>query len=320
MDQISRALADRQDLDAVHFVTHGEDGAVKLGSTWLDSGNVDTYAGDIAGWQDALTPEADLLFYGCDLAAGNEGQALIGKLSSLTGADVAASDDLTGSARMGGDWVLEYSKGEIETRVATSPKAPQHWSGVLATFTVTNTNDSGAGSLREAITNANANAEADVINLPAGTYTLTSGELDITSEVTITGAGAGTTIIDGNSDSRVFHLNDSNSTLTLTDLTIQGGDTTGDGGGIFVNDGSAQLIATRVIVTGNNAGNGAGYTTSVPLPSQMWKFRTTAMPGQVKAAVSTIKRWQFSTVLPSAAIGATRVAGSTMTTRPPASP
>ena len=206
VDQISRALADRQDLDAVHFVTHGEDGAVKLGATWLDSGNVDTYAGDIAGWQDALTPEADLLFYGCDLAAGDEGQTLIGKLSSLTGADVAASDDLTGSARMGGDWVLEYSKGEIETRVATSPETPQHWSGVLATFTVTNTNDSGAGSLREAITNANANAEADVINLPAGTYTLTSGELDITSEVTITGAGAGTTIIDGNDAIRVCFI------------------------------------------------------------------------------------------------------------------
>ena len=77
VDQISRALADRQDLDAVHFVTHGEDGAVKLGSTWLDSGNLDSYAGDIAGWRDSLTPEADLLFYGCDLAEGNEGQSLI---------------------------------------------------------------------------------------------------------------------------------------------------------------------------------------------------------------------------------------------------
>ena len=69
VDQISRVLADRQDLDAVHFVTHGDEGAVKLGSTWLDSGNVNAYARDITGWQAALTPEADLLFYGCDLAA-----------------------------------------------------------------------------------------------------------------------------------------------------------------------------------------------------------------------------------------------------------
>ena len=171
---------------------------------------------------------------------------------------MAASDDLTGSARMGGDWVLEYSNGEIETRVVTSPETPQHWSGVLATFTVTTTADGGAGSLRQAITDANGNAEADVINLPAGTYTLTSGELDITSEVTITGAGAGTTIIDGNAADRVFNLPNSASNLTLTDLTVQNGSNNGNGGGILVNNSAAQLTATRVIITGNNAHDGAG--------------------------------------------------------------
>ena len=174
-------------------------------------------------------------------------------MGTLTGADVAASDDLTGSARRGGDWVLEYSKGEIEARVVTSPETPQHWSGVLATFTVTTTADDVAGSLRDAITNANANAEADVINLPAGTYTLSSGDLNITSEVTITGAGAGTTIIDGNDAYRVFMLSNSAANLTLTDLTVQNGSDSSNGGGILVNNSAAQLSATRVIITGNNA-------------------------------------------------------------------
>ena len=171
---------------------------------------------------------------------------------------MAASDDLTGSARMGGDWVLEYSKGEIEARVVTSPETPQHWSGVLATFTVTNTNDSGAGSLRQAIIDANGNAEADVINLPAGTYTLSSGELDITSEVTITGAGAGTTIIDGDAADRVFNLQNSAANLTLTDLTVRNGSNSGNGGGILVGNSAAQLTATRVIITENDANDGAG--------------------------------------------------------------
>ena len=124
VEQISQALADRQDLDAVHFVTHGEDGVVKLGDTWLDSDNVDAYAGDISGWQDALASEADLLFYGCDLAAGEDGRMLLEKLGTLTDADVAASDDLTGSARMGGDWVLEYGKGRDRNRVL--PSVPRH--------------------------------------------------------------------------------------------------------------------------------------------------------------------------------------------------
>ena len=82
VEQISRVLADRQDLDAVHFVTHGEDGVVKLGATWLDSDNIDAYEGDIAGWQESLTPEADLLFYGCDLAAGEDGRMLLDNLGT----------------------------------------------------------------------------------------------------------------------------------------------------------------------------------------------------------------------------------------------
>ena len=43
------------------------------------------------------------------------GGSLLDRLGTLTGADVAASDDLTGSARLGGDWDLEYGNGRIET-------------------------------------------------------------------------------------------------------------------------------------------------------------------------------------------------------------
>ena len=46
------------------------------------------------------TLDADLLLYGCDLAASSEGKALIERLASLTGADVAASSDATGAASL----------------------------------------------------------------------------------------------------------------------------------------------------------------------------------------------------------------------------
>ena len=63
----------------------------------------------------------------------------------------------------------------------------------VATFTVTNINDTGAGSLRQAIATA---ASGDTINFDASlngqTITLTSGELGINKNLTITGPGANT--------------------------------------------------------------------------------------------------------------------------------
>ncbi len=56
----------------------------------------------------------DLLLYRCDVAAGGAGHAFIDDLATATGADVAASTDLTGGASLGGDWVLEAKSGVVE--------------------------------------------------------------------------------------------------------------------------------------------------------------------------------------------------------------
>ena len=162
--QISDYLSQQQGVDAVHIISHGADGEVFLGSSRLNATTLDGYAEAIEGWQRALSSDADLLFYGCNMAAGHQGQDLVNSLTLLTGADVAASEDVTGSVQFGGDWVLEYGKGEIETAVALSPDTQQNWNGVLATFIVNTTNDSGAGSLRQAIIDANALGGTDTIN------------------------------------------------------------------------------------------------------------------------------------------------------------
>ena len=111
IDQISAYLSRQQDVDAVHVISHGADGEVVLGNSRLNAATLDDYAEAIEGWQRALSNDADLLFYGCNLAAGHDGQDLVNSLTLLTGADVAASDDVTGSAQLGGDWVLEYGQG-----------------------------------------------------------------------------------------------------------------------------------------------------------------------------------------------------------------
>ena len=76
-----------------------------------------------------------------------------------------------------------------------------------ATLTVTNTNDSGPGSLREAIASANGTAEADTIQFVAGIsgqITLTTGQLVIASDLEIRGPGARLVTVSGNDASRVF--------------------------------------------------------------------------------------------------------------------
>ena len=95
VEQISNTLASRSDISAIHIISHGNEGEVNLGNTVLTSENLSEYADQLAGWSGALTEDADLLFYGCDLAGNAEGEQFIESISAITGADVAASDDLT---------------------------------------------------------------------------------------------------------------------------------------------------------------------------------------------------------------------------------
>ena len=56
---------------------------------------------------------------------------LVNSLATLTGADVAASEDLTGNAALGGDWDLEYETGQIATPVIISEGLRRDWNITL---------------------------------------------------------------------------------------------------------------------------------------------------------------------------------------------
>ena len=122
-------------------------------------------------------------------------------------------------------------------------------------------------TLRAAIQETNALGGGRTIFVPAGTYTLSiastnedaaaDGDLDITSDIAIVGAGAATTTIDAGSLSRVLHF--SAGTSSISDVTVTGGNAVAedDGAGIFV-DASATVAATNVIVAGNVANDHGG--------------------------------------------------------------
>lgn len=126
------------------------------------------------------------------------------------------------------------------------------------TFTVSNTNDSGPGSLRDAVGMVNAGSGGDTIMIPASStpYVLTSGELAITKAVTINGAGAGSTTISGNHNSRIFNFEDAGPN-TVSGLTLTNGMSSLSGGAIF--DGlSGTLTLNSISATGNTASSLAG--------------------------------------------------------------
>ncbi|NJM45810.1 MAG: DUF4347 domain-containing protein [Alkalinema sp. RU_4_3] len=131
ISQITEVLSHRDDLSAIHIFSHGNEAALNLGDTKLTQKNLANYSSQIQTWKSALNDTADILLYGCDLASGISGQQFINQLSYLTGADVAASDDLTGASILGGDWLLEYTTGSIETTAIQSS-----YSGVLFDLTI----------------------------------------------------------------------------------------------------------------------------------------------------------------------------------------
>ncbi|MCY7274697.1 MAG: DUF4347 domain-containing protein [Phormidesmis sp. CAN_BIN44] len=139
--QITNTLLGRHDISSLHIVSHGEAGGLDFGTGKLNLQNLPEYAAQVQSWSNALTENADLLLYGCDVAQGELGKAFTSILSQLTGADVAASDDLTGSADKGGDWTLEYQTGSIGSALAWQRQTLAHYSGVLAPTRLSNFSD-----------------------------------------------------------------------------------------------------------------------------------------------------------------------------------
>ncbi len=288
--QISNYLNSQQNISAVHIISHGSAGEVVLGDSPLNLSTLDAYAETIESWQNALTDHADLLFYGCNLTSGEAGQSLISSLALLTGADVAASNDVTGSAILGGDWDLEYETGVVDADLIDGSSL-LNWHGLLGTITVTQVNDvvnapdlstvtalngadGGDGiSLREAIIAANNNSGVDDIILGPGTYLLSiegtgeefsaTGDLDISDALTITGAGADTTIIDAAQIDRVFEILSGSGNVNISGVTITNGYASGgteelsSGGGIRLLNGNT-LTITDSEITNNTSVNELG--------------------------------------------------------------
>ncbi|WP_277656879.1 DUF4347 domain-containing protein [Seleniivibrio woodruffii] len=132
LEQMAEILQDYSDLDALHIISHGSSGVINLGSVQLSDTNINEYSAVLSVIGSSLSEEGDILVYGCNVASGYEGKSLIASLAQATGADIAASEDLTGAADKGGDWVLEFRSAEINVDSVSA-----EYAGVLDSVTYT---------------------------------------------------------------------------------------------------------------------------------------------------------------------------------------
>jgi uncharacterized repeat protein (TIGR01451 family) len=141
-------------------------------------------------------------------------------------------------------------------------------------FSVTGTADGSpactAGScptLRSAIAAVNTDGGTNTITLPAGTFTLTSDELKITNgdKLTLQGAGAGQTIIDGGGTHRILELTGLGASLSVTGVTLQHGKTSGeDSGGAIEDSGTGDHLTVDKSTLDQNSAGGDGGSIDAP--------------------------------------------------------
>ncbi|MGC3965233.1 MAG: DUF4347 domain-containing protein [Rhodocyclaceae bacterium] len=267
--QIAEYLDQHQGAGSVQILAHGASGDMWLGTTYLSAENAGEHADVLARIGSDMRVGGDILIYACETAEGDRGASFVSSLADLTGRDIAASTNRTGAS---GDWTLELTTGSIESVPVLSSSATAGYAYDLATQTVTNSADSGAGSLRAAITSA---LSGDTITFSSGmTIGLSTGQLTISKNLIIDGDinndGVADVTLDANYRSRVLQVQ-AGSNVMLDGLVITRGLVSGNGGdagsglaaanafgGGIWNAGTLTLLNTSVTANAAAGGGGGG--------------------------------------------------------------
>jgi large repetitive protein len=259
LSTISSTLADRSGITAIHVVSHGSPGSFLLGTAVVDSTTLSARESEVAAWAHSLTSSADLLVYGCDVAATPSGRTLIDSLSRVTGADVAASADDTGGS--GGDWTLEYGTGGIEAPSFLAAAATASYANRLSTFNLSGSSGWTAvmyGTNRDPVGDSQAGAaDTDIVG------DASHGSLYVAFDDNGTATSS--------DDTLVFRLRIDNPTSSsnFSGVAVVGMDTNLDGRlDIFMSvDGRNNGQAVKLLDPGTGANVSPSTTSTAPLPT-----------------------------------------------------
>jgi len=216
--QISAHLTKKRDLSAIRIISHGNPGHFVLNGKRIDRDFLRNHGDRISAWSQALSENGDILLYACNLAATDEGKVFVEKFADLTGADIAASTDVTGGEAYNGNWDLEYSIGQVDTAaLIIEPDADIklddiRWDGSASSVWTNGDNWSGdavPGAGDDVFIPDPATTGGNDPNLP-GAYSYNSFTVE---------------------DGGVVNFTNTTSQITGTSITIDGN---GDGGGALI--------------------------------------------------------------------------------------
>ncbi len=131
LDAILTKLQEMGTVDCLNIVSHGESGKLKFENSVIDSKSLDTNKDQWAEISSHISSDGDIQLYGCNIAKGDEGKAFMEKLAQVTGADIAASINPTGSESKGGDWTLEAVVGDVAANLPFAKDAIGKFMSIL---------------------------------------------------------------------------------------------------------------------------------------------------------------------------------------------
>ncbi|MBX8510732.1 DUF4347 domain-containing protein [Pseudomonas cichorii] len=248
LQQIADYLESHQGVSSVQIIAHGNSGDLWLGNSYLSADNIAQRSALLAEIGNDMVAGGDILIYACNTAEGELGLSFVDSLASLTGRDIAASTNRTG---VGGDWTLEIATGTIESASALSQQAMNSYEWGLATFTVTSTSSTGAGTLRAALASAQ---NGDIVTFASSMTVLLDSQLVVNRNITVDGDlnndGVADVTLDGQNRTSVIRVT-SGTTATFDGLIITRGLASTAG----ASSGSAIAAADALGAGINNAGN-----------------------------------------------------------------
>ncbi|MEN9360488.1 MAG: hypothetical protein RL095_2023, partial [Verrucomicrobiota bacterium] len=285
---VAAELEENGGASAVHFITHGQEGAIQLGNRLIDSAALNQSREALARIGAGLGGDRDILLYGCDSAKNSA--SFVATFAAFTGADVAASDDPTGASSLGGDWALEQQSGRIDSTWA-APELLESYGFLLQTVDLSSKDGwtavmYGSGKDPDGDSQAGA-ADTDIIGDSA------HGSFYVAYDDRGTAATS--------DDYLAFRLRIDNPTSSsyFGGVAVVGMDANSDGKiDIFMSvDGRNNAQAVKLLDPGTGLNNSPSTTTTSPLPTGwlpnngVYPFSNTAIYNVSAVSALTDPHW-----------------------------